>query len=88
MVHAVCVVPAMRVVTAVCAVPVVHAEGVDWASLQPPHLESLILNFPGNIKVQWTSSSGKALLDKLILPEFPEFTQFFVILRHFTGSWA
>ena len=59
MVHAVCVVPAMRVVTAVCAVPVVHAEGVDWASLQPPHLESLILNFPGNIKVQWTSSSEK-----------------------------
>ena len=27
------------------------AEGADWASLQPPHLESLILNFPGNIKV-------------------------------------
>jgi len=23
------------------------AEGADWASLKPPHLESLILNFPG-----------------------------------------
>ena len=33
------------------------AEGADWASLQPPHLESLILNFPGNIKVQCTSFS-------------------------------
>ena len=60
------------------------AEGADWASLQPPHLESLILNFPGNIKVQWTSSSGKAPLDKLILPNFKEF--YGILRAHGSGD--
>ena len=56
------------------------AEGADCTSLQPSHLESLILNFPGNIKVHWTSSSRKAPLDKLILPEFAGLSSYYVIL--------
>ena len=51
---------------------------------QPPHLESLILNFPGNIEVQWTSSSGKAPLDKLILPNFKEF--YGILRAHGSGD--